>query len=595
MRCRWALMSVSCMLFFAARVAAAPPSASPGSNTTKAATSVQTEAAKRKLPITISRETTYITAPLRADGYPDYVAALDEMASQGVTTENNAAVLLLEAVGPASLTYGFNQEPLTAEERAKVYTMLGMAALADNGEYFVNFIEYVEKHDPEALKRDQTRRSIADKEFARAGKRPWQKKDCPLVAAWLRANEEPLDKIVEASRRPRFYLPLIPKGTSWDSVTLAFLSINRPLLFGESALATWRRETTAPLVMRAMLRTAEGRFKEAWGDLLACHRLARLVAQVPALDAVLMASRWEGAATVGDGELAHYGQLTAEQAKQCLADLRGLPRLPSIIERFDVWQRFEFLDAICAIASRRTNAAEIFGVAGRVENGWDQIMRRRLIAELDAGKVDWDSLLRFGNQHYDQIAAALRKPDWREQDAALVAIDKQIRRDAKKLESGESPEEFDRWLPAEGIKMLPATDPRSLLTSPPTNLFMERASQMVFAIAAWRAVKHRYPNYERDLFSIKILDRLPADPYDRKRPLGYSPRWNAKPFGPVIGYCLSSVGPNGKWNELPPGVTKAGLSRVEFNGLHQPFGPLDKLEDNDDLVLVVPAPDDEEK
>ena len=31
--------------------------------------------AKKPLPIKISKETTYITEPLRPDGYPDYVAA----------------------------------------------------------------------------------------------------------------------------------------------------------------------------------------------------------------------------------------------------------------------------------------------------------------------------------------------------------------------------------------------------------------------------------------------------------------------------------------------------------------------------------------
>ena len=35
----------------------------------------------------------YITTPLRADGHPDCAAALDELASKGVTPENNAAVL----------------------------------------------------------------------------------------------------------------------------------------------------------------------------------------------------------------------------------------------------------------------------------------------------------------------------------------------------------------------------------------------------------------------------------------------------------------------------------------------------------------------
>ena len=51
-----------------------------------------------RLPFTLSRETTHITAPLREDGYPDYVAAINEIASRDVTPENNAFIPLYELI-----------------------------------------------------------------------------------------------------------------------------------------------------------------------------------------------------------------------------------------------------------------------------------------------------------------------------------------------------------------------------------------------------------------------------------------------------------------------------------------------------------------
>ena len=57
----------------------------------------------RPAVVTISPTTTYITAPLRADGYVDSVAAIDEMSSDGVTPENNSAVLFWQAIGPKSV------------------------------------------------------------------------------------------------------------------------------------------------------------------------------------------------------------------------------------------------------------------------------------------------------------------------------------------------------------------------------------------------------------------------------------------------------------------------------------------------------------
>ena len=50
--------------------------------------------------ITISEETTFLTEPLDADGYVDYIAALNAAASKDVTPENNAVVLLAQAFGP---------------------------------------------------------------------------------------------------------------------------------------------------------------------------------------------------------------------------------------------------------------------------------------------------------------------------------------------------------------------------------------------------------------------------------------------------------------------------------------------------------------
>ena len=48
---------------------------------------------------TVSVETTGIVSPLRADGRPDYIAAMNERYSRGVTPENNAFVGWMEVTG----------------------------------------------------------------------------------------------------------------------------------------------------------------------------------------------------------------------------------------------------------------------------------------------------------------------------------------------------------------------------------------------------------------------------------------------------------------------------------------------------------------
>ena len=78
--------------------------------------------------IIVSRETTYITGPLNADGTVNYVAYLDEKFSRGVTPENNAVVPLIRALGP---------DVLEGKARDAFYARLGIAPLPEYGDYFI--------------------------------------------------------------------------------------------------------------------------------------------------------------------------------------------------------------------------------------------------------------------------------------------------------------------------------------------------------------------------------------------------------------------------------------------------------------------------
>ena len=52
------------------------------------------------LPFTISKETTFVTEPVRKDGTIDYAAAENAIYGKGVTPETNACVKMLQAFGP---------------------------------------------------------------------------------------------------------------------------------------------------------------------------------------------------------------------------------------------------------------------------------------------------------------------------------------------------------------------------------------------------------------------------------------------------------------------------------------------------------------
>jgi len=138
--------------------------------------------------VTISKETTFITEPLRADGYVDYVAAVNQAASEGVTPENNAAVLFCRAFGPSMIGADF---------RPRFFRMLGIDPLPEEGKYVVTSDEHINRlvEEKKAAEKDldeERYREKLDEDFQQMLGRPWSEKEFPEWARWLELNEEPL-------------------------------------------------------------------------------------------------------------------------------------------------------------------------------------------------------------------------------------------------------------------------------------------------------------------------------------------------------------------------------------------------------------------
>jgi len=203
---------------------------------------------KRRPVVTISKQTTRITSPLREDGYVDYLAALNATCSKAVTAANNAVVALWRAMGPEEIDEGI---------RRRYFRMLGVRPLPPEREYFVSFEDYLADRGIE--ENDQT-----DRQFQRSIERAWTEKECPLVAGWLKANEKPLAQIAVASRRPRYYSPLISDDDTIPLITVHMMAQMKT------------RSAARMLTARAMLCLGQGKIDEARQHLLACHRVFRV-------------------------------------------------------------------------------------------------------------------------------------------------------------------------------------------------------------------------------------------------------------------------------------------------------------------------------
>ena len=85
----------------------------------------------------IGPETTFVSGPLTADGRIDYETALHEQLSEGVTPDNNAAVLIDRAFGPAAIS---GPDAISTSMRARYFERLGIESLPEQGDYVVTSI-----------------------------------------------------------------------------------------------------------------------------------------------------------------------------------------------------------------------------------------------------------------------------------------------------------------------------------------------------------------------------------------------------------------------------------------------------------------------
>jgi hypothetical protein len=493
--------------------------------------------------ITISPETTYIIEPLRADGYVDYVAALNQRMSQGVTPENNAAVLLLKAMGPATIP---------ESNRARYFELLGIAPLPIEGNYFVEVEAYANRlnSDQDAAVDKDALSSARDEAMSR----PWTKDEFPEIAGWLAANETPLKLIVEASKRPRRFDPLLSTTAPPTLIETSMMAIQL------------HREAARVLTARAMLKLGEGKTDEAWDNLLAGHRLARLSGQGALLVDMLVAMALDAIAAEGDRVLLAQGNLTAAQARRMYDDLHKLGPLPRSADTFDFGERFIFLDFVQTCAAKGLGELEKLGLGGA-----EPSKLRRLFSSLTTAAVDWDVVLRMGNPWYDRIAAALRLPNRDDRQAAIADLEKEQRdRDnrTRAPASGAWPILAGQAVVSEqvGNLVISCLDPAIVAIAQTDNRGVMNVELVKLGclLAAYRAENGKYPAALADL-APKYVAAVPLDLFSGK-PLVYKLQEG--------GYVLYSVGVNGQ--------DDGGLTAEDRESAPDGAG------DYDDLVVQVP-------
>jgi hypothetical protein len=358
--------------------------------------------------VTISKETTYLTVPLRPDGWIDFAAVINEKCGEGVAPENNAAIPFWRAVGPNAFS---------AKMRVEYIHQLKVD-LPPDGNYLKSSYEYLPhcKEHPAAgtPQYEAWEKGILDQlEIAKS--RPWKSTEFPTLASWLDVNSSPLALICECAKRQRFFEPLIvaPDAPMWKS------DFAPELTGGRCAVELLR--------LRAMQRLAEGKTEDAWNDLLACHHIARLLGQRPLLINALVSYALDQFTSDTDAAFVLHGKLTPERLMRCRRALADLPALPSA--RTSIFsERLFSIDFLRWLAGGDPEARDMAG--GFVFVDTLKETRNKLLADR---RVDWDLVFRAQNVDFDETDKALQLPDDFQQREELKRLERSSREAANRV------------------------------------------------------------------------------------------------------------------------------------------------------------------
>jgi hypothetical protein len=472
----------------------------------------------RRGTFTIGKATTYVTGPVDKDGHIDYAAVLNERLSKGVTPQNNACVFLWKAIGP---------HPEGVTMPARFYELLGIPVLPDQGDYFIPLRKYLTDrvtNDPAAL-------SVSLAKLGPLAFRVWTPTDHPEIDGWLKANENPLSMVIEATKRPHFYSPLVPPQSKRGSTGL----IETPL-----PAAQLSRELATALATRAMLMASRGEVDAAWRDLVACHKLGRLVGRGGTLIECLVSCAIDQIAFRSEVAFLEHTRPDAKRIQGYLRDLQLLPSIPDVAEIVDRTDRFTHLDIIMLFD--RDGLAYLQNMGGKR----DPDVEDSLFEEMMLEEIDWNPAMETSNRWFDRMVAALKEKHRPERVKKLDALTTELR-ELQVIASDKTRLArllFDEKLDPPKAKGQAIGDILITLMMPAAHKVqdaVDRATQaqenvtLAFALAWYHRDYRQYPD-KLEVLAPKYHKSIPADLFSG-RPLIYKPT--------ADGYLLYSVGVNG--------------------------------------------------
>lgn len=480
---------------------------------------------------------------VKPTGERDYEEYMLGKYRDGVTPQNNAAVLFWQAMSPGEL------EP---EDYGAICRELGVQQI-DSAENTLKNVQS-EPYRQRVLQwfRANGRPGATDKEafgfIVYVTSRPWTSSTVPPLANWPQENQAALDMLIEAAKLPRFYLPSPSLLNEIDEALM-----ERRMLGPQMA-----RRAANDLAIRAMWNLGEGRPDDTWHDILAIYRLGRLVSQGYTIVEQLVGYAIDRYASDATLAILQHVKLSPDQAKAIHRDLSSLAEYSAMVDAIDIGERTSLEDITMRMK------------LGKKGHWLELLSVNESVLALARMPADWNVVIQQSNEFCDRIVAAVRMSPGPARAQAIEALNREI----SQMEAG-----VKRKLPSIGgmteaergelfasmllALQLPNVDV-ALYAQDRTNTHLA-LSRLAAALAVYRAEHGRYPD-SLDALVSEIIDKLPVDCF-HQGPFVYRPA--------ADGFTLYSFGPNGQDN--------SGLDAKEPVSANIPA-------DADDIAIRLPLP-----
>ena len=358
--------------------------------------------------------------PFGQQGQVDYLEFVNQQLSAGIAPHKNWEVAVRQIAGPVPTGEGNHFLPGWDEASGVAYYQrLGIAPPESDAEF-----PFPDARFPGSGKNATPEERELSKAFSNI-EGPWSATDHPKIAAWLTANADWIDKAVEESRRSRCYLPLArsqaafdawidkfhsesPKAEAVPKSVADFVMGDHPWTLSpfrrlhEVEVAQHSRSISRVLRTRALLRIGEGNIDGAQEDILALHRIARLLAQGTP-DQAMFGIVIENIACYTAASMLESGKLDRKTCRDYLASLEKLQ--PTVDDETTYFE----LVRCQTLAAMQTVGTQEKGKLRSLLTAAPSAVAAETVQRIE--DIDWAVACGVFNRRFDELVKVLDESD----------------------------------------------------------------------------------------------------------------------------------------------------------------------------------------